>query len=87
MDSEAQRRWAQYGLLRVDDTDNSSGHWPRGCGGGLVLLPLAGLLRHLPPPLPLLPARSLLACVICEEHYVNGLYANLSSLPVHRLHL
>lgn len=30
---------------------------------------------------PSVPAQQPSGCTICEEHYVNGLYANPSSLP------
>lgn len=40
-----------------------------------LLLPQAS--NHL--PLPASPKPS--GCTICEEHYVNGLYANPASLP------
>lgn len=42
-------------------------------------------LRLLPPPAltasPSLPAPQPSGCTICEEHYVNELYANPASLP------
>lgn len=71
---------AAAGRATVGTDGQEGGKW----GGGLSWaspFPLGCYcLRHVTTS-PFPPAQKPSGCTICEEHYVNGLYANPASLP------